>query len=110
MANQESLYPRRSAPASPIARITEEANDTMEANIDTSMPLSKRVIGESSHVAERRANTSNEMEDDIVDSPGSGVLWLSEDECAGTLSVEIDLPWRLDALDLNYPRAADILY
>lgn len=36
-------------PSSPIARVTDDANDTMNANIDTSMPLSKCLIGESSH-------------------------------------------------------------
>lgn len=45
-----------------------------------------------------------------VDGRGFEALWLLEDDCTGPLSVEIDLPWHQDALDLNYPKVADTQY
>lgn len=75
------------------------------------MPLSKRMIRESFRVAERRIDTSNAMAEEYdVEFPGSGALWLPEDDCVVPMSVEIDLPWHQDVLDLNYPKATDTLY
>lgn len=48
-----------------------------------------------------RGDTSNEVEYNIADGLDSDARWLLEDECVGPLTVEIDLSWRQDALDLN---------
>ncbi|KMT17290.1 hypothetical protein BVRB_2g039880 [Beta vulgaris subsp. vulgaris] len=49
-------------------------------------------------------------EEENETGPGTGALWLPEDDCNGPLSVEIDEPWRRDALELHYPRVARNLY
>lgn len=110
MANQESFYQCRSTPASPVARASDDANDTMNVNIGTSMPLSEHVIGESSHVAESRVDTSNTMEEEYdPDSPVAYALWLPENDCVGPLSMRLINLVRQDALNLNYPKVADTL-
>lgn len=94
----------------PVAHVIEDANDTMNANIDTSMPLFGRVIGEISCAAEISVDTSNEMEEDDVDGPGADTLWLPEDFSVGPLSVKVDSLWHQDAINLGYLRLVNNLY
>lgn len=51
IANQDCTYQRRSAPASPLARFTEDVIGNMDVNIG--LPLSKHVVGKSSWATER---------------------------------------------------------
>lgn len=44
-AGQESVYQRQPVPASLEACVTEDANDTVDANVGISVPLFKRVVG-----------------------------------------------------------------
>ena len=65
MANSLPVYPHRSAPPF-TAHVNKDVNDTMGADVGTSVPLYEQVIGESSWVVERRVTTSNEMAEKIA--------------------------------------------
>ncbi|KMS95486.1 hypothetical protein BVRB_007740 [Beta vulgaris subsp. vulgaris] len=55
------------------------------------------------------SSTSGRHDEDAI-GPGSNALWLPEDATSSPLTVEIDMLWRQDALDLGYPRIERNLY
>ncbi|KMT08456.1 hypothetical protein BVRB_6g141330 [Beta vulgaris subsp. vulgaris] len=104
------------APNPPVVNLGDDSDSiaTIMARDDTSEAVYLRRTGASAGVSNLLAPpatvTSSSRPTETAADQGSNALWLPEDASAGPLTVEVDGPWREDALDLAYPRVARDLY
>ncbi|KMS98165.1 hypothetical protein BVRB_4g094930 [Beta vulgaris subsp. vulgaris] len=91
-------------PNPPIIDLGDDSDSpgTMAREDDNEVTYQRRtdVSASKAPMVEEGSRTEEENET----GPGTAALWLLEDNCNGPLSVEIDEPWRRDALELHYPR------